>query len=412
MIDFKKVILENGLTVIAHYDEFSPLVAVNVMYNVGARDEHPDQTGFAHLFEHLMFSGSENAPDFDSIVQLAGGENNAFTSNDVTNYYITLPANNIETALFVEADRMNALNVNQQNLDTQKSVVIEEFKQRYLNQPYGDVMLHLRPLAYKVHPYQWATIGKNIEQIEQATLIDVKNFYDKHYNPNQAILVISGGIKEKEAIELAKKWFGQIQNKGIYKRNLKLEPVQEVSRKLTLKGNVSADAIYMAFHMCKRSDKNYYIVDLISDILSRGDSSRLYRTLVREKQLFSSISAYVTGSFDEGLFIISGKLNNHVTCENAENAVFEELKSLSEVTQRELDKVKNKTKSTLVFNEVGILNKATQLAYFTLINETASVNQELNKYLSVSLTDVRNAASTLFQKEKSNVIYYLSNSSK
>ncbi|MCK6650208.1 MAG: insulinase family protein, partial [Bacteroidia bacterium] len=325
MIDFERFELPNGLKVIVHQDNSTPLACINILYNVGARDEDPEQTGFAHLFEHLMFGGSVNVPNYDEPLQRVGGENNAFTTNDITNYYLTLPAENLETGFWLESDRMLSLAFSEKSLEVQRNVVIEEFKQRYLNQPYGDVWLLLRPMAYKVHPYRWDTIGKEISHIENAKIQDVKNFFQRFYCPNNAIMVVVGNVELDEVKVLAEKYFAPIPKGPDNKRNLPVEPAQQEARSLTVERDVPVDAIYKAYHMCSRYDKEYYAVDLISDVLSRGNSSRLYNVLVKDKQLFSDIHAYVMGDFDKGLFVISGKLVAGVDMKTAEAAITVEL---------------------------------------------------------------------------------------
>jgi zinc protease len=409
MIDFEKFELANGLKVIVHQDKSTPLACVNILYDVGSRDEDPEKTGFAHLFEHLMFGGSKNIPQFDEPLQMVGGENNAFTSHDITNYHLTLPAQNLETAFWLESDRMLNLAFSKKSLDVQKSVVIEEFKQRYLNQPYGDMWLLLRPMAYKVHPYLWDTIGKNIEHIENATMEDVKAFFKKFYSPNNAIMVVAGNVSVDEVKRLSEKWFGPIPKGVENKRNLPKEPRQTEARKLTVEQDVAANAIYKAYHMCSRRDKNYYSTDLISDILSNGNSSRLHKSLIKEKELFSNISAYASGDFDEGLFMISGKLNDGISIEQAELAIEEELNKLINVviSDDELVKVKNKVEASHVFGEVDILNKATNLAIAELLGGAAMINDEMNKYHAISQKDIKEVATDLFRKENCNTLYYL-----
>jgi predicted Zn-dependent peptidase len=278
MIQFEKFTLDNNLRVIVHQDKSTPLACLNILYDVGARDEDENKTGFAHLFEHLMFGGSINIPSFDEPLQMVGGENNAFTTNDLTNYYCTVPAENIETMFWLESDRMLSLAFTDKSLEVQRSVVIEEFKQRYLNQPYGDVWLILRPLVYEKHPYKWATIGKEISHIENATMDDVKAFFKKHYNPSNSIMVVAGNVDVDQVKQLAKKWFGPIPAARKPVRNLPVEPKQTKPRRLTVERDVPASAIYKVYHMCARADEEYHTVDIISDILSRGNSSRLYKT--------------------------------------------------------------------------------------------------------------------------------------
>ena len=408
MIKFEKFILDNGLRVIVHQDKSTPLACINILYDVGSRDENPEQTGFAHLFEHLMFGGSVNIPNFDEPLQRVGGENNAFTTNDITNYHLTLPAENLETGFWLESDRMLSLAFSKKSLDVQRSVVIEEFKQRYLNQPYGDVWLLLLPMAYKVHPYLWDTIGKEISHIENAKIEDVKNFFKKFYCPNNAIMVVAGNVEPEKVKQLSEKWFGAIPKGPDNKRNLPVEPQQTEARSLNVERDVPVDAIYKAYHMCARRDDEYYATNLISDILSQGNSSRLYKVLIKEKELFSSINAYLSGDFDKGLFIISGKLNNNVTMQQAEQAIDEELQKLkiTLVSDDELTKVKNKVESAHVFGEVDVLNKATNLAVSELLSDASMINDETKKYLAVTKEQIKDAANIIFKAENCSTLYY------
>jgi zinc protease len=410
MIEFDKFVLDNGLKVIVHRDTSTPIVAVNVLYDVGARDEQESKTGFAHLFEHLMFGGSKNIPVYDEPLQRVGGENNAFTSNDITNYYLTLPKINIETAFWLESDRMLDLAFSEKSLEVQRNVVIEEFKQRYLNQPYGDVYLLLRPLAYKVHPYRWPTIGKDVSHIEQAVMQDVRDFFNRFYNPNNAILSVAGDVSVAEVRNLTKKWFSEIPKGPENERNLPREPKSSAAQRLTVERDVPADALYMAFHMCARRDKDYHATDLISDILSRGNSSRLYLELVKSKKMFSELNAYVSGELDQGLFMITGKLLSGVDIKQAEAAVMAELNNLKEqtVSERELDKVKNKVESTLEFSEMNVSNKAMNLALFELLGDASWINDEAGKYADVTPKDIHRVANDLFKEKNSAVLHYLS----
>lgn len=409
MITFDKFQLENGLRVIVHKDTSTLVAALNILYDVGARDEDPEKTGFAHLFEHLMFGGSVNIPNYDSPLQMAGGENNAFTSNDITNYYITLPVNNLETAFWLESDRMLSLAFSEKSLDVQRNVVIEEYKQRYLNQPYGDVWLLLRPLAYKVHPYYWNTIGKNIMHIEEATMDDVKAFFKKFYCPNNAILVVSGNVETHEVKRLCEKWFSPIPKGNKPERNLPAEPIQTEKRFLEMERKVPVDAIYKVYHMCSRADDNFYATDIISEILSRGNSSRLYQNLVKEKKIFTEIDAYVSGDLDAGLFTFSGKPANGISLKDAEIAIDSEIENLKMemVSERELQKVKNKIESTLLFSEISVLNKAMNLAMFELLGDASLVNKEVEKYLAVTPQKVQELAKEIFNEKNSSVLYYL-----
>ena len=409
MVDFNRFTLANGLKVLVHEDPTTPMAVLNILYDVGARDEDPEKTGFAHLFEHLMFGGSVNIPNYDEPLQRVGGENNAFTSNDITNYYITLPSENIETAFWLESDRMLSLAFSEKSLDTQRNVVSEEFKQRYLNQPYGDVWLKLRPLAYKKHAYRWATIGKELSHIENATMDDVKAFFKKHYTPQNAILVVGGNVKTADVKKMAEKWFEPISAGDKYVRNLIQEDIQTESRSETVKANVPLNAIYMAFKMPGRLNSDYYAFDLLSDILSRGQSSRLYNSLLKEQKLFSDINAYISSSLDAGLFIVEGKLVEGVTIETAEKAIWAELDKLKAevVTDNELTKVKNKVESVLVFSEMSLLDKAMNLAYYELLGDAELLNQEAGEFLKVTAEDIKRISNETFGREKSSTLYYL-----
>lgn len=408
MIKFDKFTLDNGLIVLVHRDETTPVVAFNVLYNVGARDENPDKTGFAHLFEHLMFEGSANIPNYDNPLQQAGGENNAFTNNDITNYYITLPKENIETAFWLESDRMLELAFSQDKLDIQKKVVIEEFKQRYLNQPYGDWHLLLRPLAFLHHPYQWPTIGKDIAHIEQATLAEVKNFFFSYYAPNNAIISIVGNIETNEMKRLAEKWFGSIPKRNVPERKLPVEPIQTKARSTETKRSVPLNTIFKAFHMAGRNTPEYYTTDLISDILSNGKSSRLIQRLIKKEQLFSNINAYITGDIDPGLFIITGNLNKGISFKKAEKAINQELELMMNelVSPYELEKVKNKIEASLIYSEVNILNKAMNLAYHELLGDGENINNETAKYNAVTSELIQQTSKQIFTPKNCTTLYY------
>ena len=410
MIKFDKFILNNGLKVIVHNDPSTTLVAFNVLYNVGARNENPEKTGFAHLFEHLMFEGSINIPSYDKPLQLAGGENNAYTTNDITNYYITLPKENLETAFWLESDRMAGLDFSEEKLEIQKNVVIEEFNQRYINQPYGDTTLLLKPLAYKVHPYRWPTIGKDISHIRNVNLDDVKDFFIHHYAPNNAVLSIAGNVTLKEIKPLAEKWFGSIEKKKIALREIPLEPEQKEARTQTVERDVPFDAIYKSFHMSSKLGKDYYVCDLISDLLSNGKSSRLYQNLVKTRNLFSDINAYITGDIDAGLFIVTGNLMKHVKMKDAEEAINIELNEIinGNINDYEIEKVKNKYESVFQFGQVSTLNKAMDLAYHELLGDADRINHEIEKYRSVSKEEIQRVASEMFKTDNSSTLYYLS----
>ncbi len=409
MIKFSKHILKNGLRVILHEDDSTPMVAVNVLYNVGSKDESPDKTGFAHLFEHLMFGGSVNAPDFDEPIQMAGGENNAFTNSDVTNFYDTMPAENLELALWLESDRMLQLNFDDKSLDVQRKVVVEEFKETCLNEPYGDVWHHLSDMAYKVHPYQWPTIGKVPRHVEDATLEDVKSFFYKFYRPNNAILVVAGKIEEQDALAKVEKWFGSIPAGAPYVRQLPAEPPQQqMVDRIAESPNAPVDAIYLAFHSCARGDKDFHAIDLLSDVLGNGPSSRLYRRLLKEEELFSNIDCYISGSIEPGLFILEGKPSEGVSLEQAEAALWQELEALKNepIPAKELQKLKNKSESTLIFSEVNILNKAINLAFFELLGDADLINQEAEKYQQITVEDIQRVAQEIFTRENCSRLIY------
>lgn len=409
MVKFNRFELDNGLRVIVHEDNTTPMAVLNILYDVGARDEDPGQTGFAHLFEHLMFGGSVNIPNYDGPLQRVGGENNAFTSNDITNYYITLPSANLETAFWLESDRMLNLAFSKKSLEVQRNVVIEEFKQRYLNQPYGDVWLKLRPMVYKNHPYRWATIGKTIKHIEDARIEDVKAFFKKHYNPQNAIMVVGGNVKTADVKALAEKWFAPIPAGDKYNRNLPQEAPQNEERRETVTAKIPLNDVYIAFQMEGRLDKSYYAVELMSDILSRGNSSRLYKSLVKDQQLFSEVHAYNAGSLDTGMFVLEGKPIQGVTIEQAEAALWKELEKMktAEVPADELTKVKNKTESTLVFAEMSLLDKAMNLAFYELMGDAGDFNKEAERYLAVTSAQIKEQANKLFRKENSSTLIYL-----
>lgn len=410
MLKINRHILANGLRLVHSQDDSTQMVALNILYNVGARDEHPEHTGFAHLFEHLMFGGSVNIPDYDAPLQLAGGENNAWTNNDITNYYLTVPRQNVEIGFWLESDRMLSLDFNERSLEVQRGVVMEEFKQRCLNQPYGDVGHLLRPLAYKEHPYQWPTIGKELSHIANATLDEVKDFFFRFYAPNNAVLAVTGNISFEEAVALTKKWFGTIPRRDVPVRRLPQEPVQTEERRLTVERNVPLDALFMAFHMCERAHPDYYAFDILSDILSNGRSSRLNQHLVQEKQLFSSIDASISGSIDAGLFHISGKPSAGVSLEEAEAAVREELKILQNeaIAAQELEKVKNKFESTQIFGNINYLNVATNLAWFELNGVAEDMEKEVERYRAVTAGQLQTVAQTAFDKANGVVLKIVS----
>lgn len=411
MIQFEKFTLTNGLRVIVHQDLSTPMAVMNIMYDVGARDEEPEKTGFAHLFEHLMFGGSMNIPSYDEPLQMAGGENNAYTTNDLTNYYIQLPAENLETAFWLESDRMLSLAFDEKSLETQRKVVCEEFKEHYLTKPYGDAWHKMRELAYKKHPYRWMTIGKELSHIENAQLQEVKNFFFKHYRPVNAVMVVAGNVTVEKVKALAEKWFNDIPAGEMYKRNLPQEPEQAEERRSVVQSNVPLDALYKCWHMPGRLDQKYYVIDLLTDILSGGGSSRLYQSLVKEKQLFSNIECYHFGSTDAGLLAIEGKLVKGIKMEEAEKAVEEELDKMKTdlVSDAELQKVKNKTESMIAFEDMSVMSRASSLAYYETLGDASWMNSELEKYGAVTTGDILEESRAIFRQNNSNTIYYLSN---
>ncbi len=414
MIKFEKFILQNGLRVIFHEDKSTPMAVVNVIYDVGARDEDPEKTGFAHFFEHLMFGGSVNIPEYDEPLQKAGGDNNAFTTNDVTNYYCQLPADNLETAFWLESDRMLSLAFSKKSLEVQRKVVSEEFKEHYINKPYGDVWHTMRTLAYKEHPYKWMTIGASLKHIEDATLEDVKGFFLKHYNPSNAILVVAGNTDLETVKTLAKKWFGPIPAGEKYERNLPVEPTQTSARKLEVKADVPLDAFYKCWHMYPRLDKRYYTVEFITEILSGGGSSRLFQALVKEKKLFSSIDCYHFGSTDAGLLTIEGKLVEGVAMADAEAAVEEEIYRLQSlgITEGELQKVKNKTATIMAYEDMSIMNRAANIAMYEVLGDAELINKELGYYNEVTAKDIVEQCNEIFKASNSNTLYYFSKKEK
>ena len=408
MIQVNRYTLANGLRIVHNEDDSTQMVALNLLYDVGARDEDPSHTGFAHLFEHLMFGGSLHIPDYDTPVQNAGGENNAWTNNDITNYYITLPHQNVETGFWLESDRMLSLDFNPKSLEVQRQVVIEEFKQRNLNQPYGDASHLLRELAYESHPYRWPTIGKEIAHIAQATLEEVKDFFFRFYAPNNAILAVTGHISFEETVRLAEKWFGPIPARNISPRQLPAEKAQTAVRRKTVERKVPVDAIYMAFHMSNRMHPDYYVYDMITDILSNGRSSRFIQSLVQEQKLFTSIDAYISGSLDEGLLHVTGKPVEGVSLEQAEEAIWKELEKMKTVpvSEQELEKVKNRYESEQIFNNINYLNVATNLAFFELTGKAEDINEEVGKYRAVTAEQIQATSARCFVPENCSILYY------
>jgi len=408
MIDYSKEVLENGLTLIHHYDETTPFVVVNTLYKVGAKHEDEHRTGFAHLFEHLMFSGSKHFKDFDKPLQEAGGENNAFTNNDYTNYYDTVPAFNIETALCLEADRMAHLNINKKSLEVQRKVVIEEFKENYINQPYGNVWHILREMVYEKHPYKWPTIGKELKHVEDATLEDVKAFYDQYYQPNNAILVIAGNIKKEKTAEFVLNYFADLKGKNLEQKKF-TEPTQIAAKEKTVYEDVPLNCVYIAFKMCDRLDAEYFSADVASDILSNGNSSRLNQRLVKELKAFVEIDAYITASDDIGMFIFEGKVSDSFDVHEAVDLIWIEIEKIKQtrVSENELLKCKNKMLTSMHFSEASLLNRAISLAYYESLGDANMINEEEKNYDGVSIESIQQFAQKTFTREKSNTLFYL-----
>jgi zinc protease len=408
MIHYEQFTLDNGLRLIVHEDTATPMAVVNVMYDVGARDENPAQTGFAHLFEHLMFGGSINIPEYDDPLQMAGGENNAYTTNDLTNYYCTLPIQNIETAFWLESDRMLSLAFSEKSLDVQRKVVCEEFKEHYINKPYGDVWHKMRALCYQTHPYQWMTIGKELSHVENATLQDVKNFFFKHYRPANAIVSVAGNVNTQKVLELTQKWFGGIESGDKYVRSIPAEAPQTEARRLEVKADVPLDAFYKCWHMSNRTSNRYYAADLITEVLGGGGSSRLHQSLVKEQKLFSNIECYHHGTTDPGLITVEGKLVKGVTMEAAEKAIAVEIDKMQQhaISDKELEKIKNKTESVIAFEDIGIMNRANSLAYYELLGNANLMNEELDKYQAVTTADILTECETVFAEHNSSTLCY------
>ncbi len=408
MIPYKKRILENGLTVVVNRDRSSKLSAVNLLYKVGARNEDPDRTGFAHLFEHLMFRGTRDVPSFDLPVQMASGEDNAFTNNDYTNFYLTLPVDNLETALWLESDRMQGLWITPEKLETEKRVVVEEFRQRYLNQPYGDQTMLLRALAYRVHPYRWATIGRSTDHIEGATLDEVERFYRTFYRPSNAVLALSADRDEEAMLDLVEKWFGELQDTPFTPAPIPQEPQQEEARTQVVERDVPATTISIAYHMGDRLSKDFCTGDLVSDLLSGGDSSRLYQHLVKDERLFASVNAYISGDVDPGLFILTGQLLPTTTEEQAIEAFHRETESLKHeaASAYELEKVKNKFEANALFGELNVMNKAMNLCYYDFLGDLELINREIAQYRSIDTERIFEFARRIFRAENSSTLIY------
>ncbi len=412
MIQFERFQLDNGLKVLVHQDTSTPMAVVNVLYNVGAKDEDPHKTGFAHLFEHLMFGGSVNIPVYDEPLQRAGGENNAYTTNDLTNYYCQIPAENLETAFWLESDRMLSLAFSKKSLEVQRKVVCEEFKEHYINKPYGDVWHKMRSLAYTQHPYRWMTIGASLEHIENATMEEVKDFFFQFYRPNNAILVVTGNVQTAQVKHLAEKWFGPIPAGKTYTRQLPQEPVQEKTKSLEVYADVPLDMLMMTWHMGGRFDEAYHTTDLITEVLGGGTSARLYEQLVKVKQIFSSIDCYHFGTVDPGLLVIEGKLVKGISMTVAEKAVLEEVEKIKNnlLDVKEVQKVINKTESMICFEDMSIMNRAHSLAFYELLGDAQLMNKELSMYQKVTPVMIQQTAREIFKDTNRNTLYYYSKS--
>ncbi len=410
MIEFERFVLDNGLTVLFHRDTTTPIAAVNVLYKVGSRDEQPDKTGFAHLFEHLMFEGSKHIPSYDRPLEQAGGSSNAFTNFDYTNYYLTIPKDNIETALWLESDRMLELDFSQEKLDIQKNVVIEEFKETILNRPYGDDYKLMLKLAYKVHPYRWAVIGEDFKHIERATLDDVKEFFFKYYAPNNAILGIGGDFEPQKIKDLIHKWFDDIPKRDVPVRAYPQEPVQTEQRVMTVERDVPFDEIMLAFHYFPRTDFGAYVADVITDILAFGNSSRLFVNLVKKRRLFSEIDSYISGTLDKGLLFIYGVLNKGVSPDEGLNAIWEELERLKTepVDDRELEKILNNNEAQFILGRMNLQRRVMNLCYYEMLGDANLYSVDFDRYRNVSKKDILTYANIIFQPQKANILYYLS----
>ena len=399
--------LDNGLKVIVHEDHSIPKTVMNLVYRVGAKDEAQERTGFAHLFEHLMFGGSKNIKEFDTPLLKVGGTSNAFTNNDITNYYLSLPSNQLETGFWLESDRMLELDFSQKSLDVQKSVVIEEFKQRYLNKPYGDAHLLLRPVHFKKHPYRWPTIGMDISHIEKATLEDVKEFFYGFYAPNNATLVVAGDVTLDQVKRLAEKWFGPIPNRTLNKKELPVEPIQKEARELTVHRDVPHAGVYKMYHIPGKSEDGYYAADLLTDILTAGKASRLYQALVKEKRVASRVSAFSWGAYHPGMISIDASLPKGVDSATYEAALYEIVDELQSLKSNELQRVKNSIETQYALNRTRILNRAMFLAMSDTLDDVELINTSLQKYLDVSTDIFHESARNILNKNNCSTLYYL-----
>ena len=407
-IPFTRQTLANGLHVLVHEDRTTPLAACTIVYRVGSRDEDPACTGIAHLMEHFMFSGSDHAPDFDLALQKVGAINNAYTSQDLTCYYIVLPANNIETALWLESDRMAALSFSQQGLDVQKQVVMEEFKETCLNQPYGDLMMHVYGLSYRNHPYQWLPIGKELSHIEQVDMNIIRRFHDTFYCPANAILVVAGNVHAEEIFAMANKWFGDIlpgrQNPHRYPQ----ESPSKENRLKEVRKPVPDDMLFKSWLMPARTGADYCAYDLLSDILGTGQSSYLYRKFVMENRLFTDISASVSGSADKGLFFVNGRPAEGISIEQADEQLTKYLADFqfNDKLSYDLQKVKNNAESIILERNLKVEDRANTLATGEFYSRAEDFADERTGYFAVTEEDIRRITETMFKRECGNTLYY------
>ena len=408
MIEYQRYVLDNGLRLIVHEDQTTPMAAISVQYDVGSRDESPERTGFAHLFEHLMFGGTPAAPNYDDPLQLAGGENNAFTNSDLTNFYVSLPAENLDTALWLEADRMANLTIDEHTLDVQRKVVVEEFKETCLNQPYGDAWHHLSDLAYTRHPYRWPTIGLRPEHISEATVEEVKEFYERWYHAGNAIVVVAGAVQADAVYRKVSEYFGGLTSKRGAQRDLPREPEQASPRLKNIQADVAVEALYLTYAMPDRTHPDFFAVDLLTDLLAEGPSSRLYRRLLKERELATTIDAYVTGTHDDGLIVLEAKPREEVSLEALRAAILEEVELLRDepVAAIELEKVRNKLEASMLFSELSVVNKAINLAYYEGIGDLELINTETEIYSRVGVDDIQRVAKKYLAPERCNTLFY------
>lgn len=407
MINYETFTLTNGLKVIVHQDKSIPKVVFNILYRVGSKDEESSRTGFAHLFEHLMFRGSKNIPKYDTPLQRVGGQNNAFTSADVTNYYLNLPANQLETAFWLESDRMLELGLTEEKLETEKEVVINEYKQRYLNQPYGDAQLRMREMAFKVHPYRWTPIGQKMSHIAQATMEDVKDFFYGYYAPNNATLVVAGDVDMDQVHRLTEKWFGPIPKRPLKKHLIEQEPAQETARQETCHGPVPHPAVYKMYHIPAHTDPNYYTFEIIAALLASGTNSRLYQKLVKQQKVAMSVSAFSWQLHDPGVMSIDGHVAEGHSIAAYETAVQETLNELQNTTEADLQRMKNKLEAGHVMEQTSLFQKALNLAFSDTLGDVRLTNEVVNRFHNVTLNQVKEAAATYFVPNNASTLYYL-----